>query len=371
MHTPSYIIDLKQLEDNLKILKTLKDQTGCKILLAQKAFSIYQVYPLISKYLDGTCSSGVNELLLSNKYFLGQDKEHHAYAAAFRDDEIDDILNGANHIVFNSIYQFNKFKDKAKAKGVDIGIRINPEISTQETHAIYDPCAKLSRLGTRLIDLPKIKPEEISGLHFHTLCEQNSDALKKTLEVVDKNFSHYLQHCKWINFGGGHHITKQGYDIDTLKECIKYFREKYNLTVYLEPGEAVALNAGTLITTVLDKMDNYGEILVVDSSAACHAPDVIEMPYTPHILGEGKSESKYKYRISGPSCLSGDSFGDYAFDQEIKIGDKIEFLDMAIYSMVKNNTFNGINLPSIYTKDKDGKLELIKEFGYKDFEDRL
>lgn len=366
--TPCYVVDEELLKNNLKILKSVIDKTDCKILLAQKCFSMFPVYPLIGEYINGTTASGLFEAKLAHEYMNG---ENHVFSAAYREDEIDEILEICDHIVFNSFSQWKKFKNKSIASGKQIGLRINPEFSTQEGHDIYDPCAPFSRLGITKNNFKGEQLEGISGLHFHTLCEQNAEDLKATLTAVEEKFGQYLYDMKWINFGGGHHITKEDYHIETLIECINHMKDKYNLDVYLEPGEAVALNAGFLVTKVLDIVENGMEIAILDASAACHMPDVLEMPYRPFVIGSGLScEKQFTYRFGGPTCLSGDIIGDYSFDKPLKVGDTIEFSDMAIYSMVKNNTFNGINLPSIILKKNNDYL-LVKAFGYEDFKNRL
>lgn len=366
--TPYYITDETLLVHNLEILKRVKDETGCKILLAQKAFSQFCLYPLIAEYLDGTTASGLYEAKLG---YEKMGKDTHVFAPAFKDDEIDEILSICDHVVFNSFSQWNKYKEKCLTSGKKFGLRINPEFSTQD-HAIYDPCSKGSRLGITLSNFEGHDLNGITGLHFHTLCEQNSDDLVKTLKVVEEKFGKYLHKMKWVNFGGGHHITRNNYDVDTLIKCINDFKNKYSVDVFLEPGEAVALNAGFLITTVLDIIDNEIKIGILDASAACHMPDVIEMPYRPNIVGAGKPDEKaYTYRFGGNTCLAGDIIGDYSFDKPLNVGDKLIFCDMAIYSMVKNNTFNGIKLPSIAVADLNGNVKLIKEFGYENFKNRL
>lgn len=366
--TPCFIVDKELLIKNLNILHQVEQNTGCKILLAQKCFSMFHVYPLIGEYISGTTSSGLFEAKLGREHM---NLENHVYAAAYRDDEIDEILEVSDHVVFNSFSQWNRYKDKVVESGKSCGLRINPECSTQEGHAIYDPCSPFSRMGITLSEFKPDQLEGISGLHFHTLCEQNADDLEKTLEVVEAKFGEYFYQMEWINFGGGHHITREDYDISLLEKCICHIRDKYNVQVYVEPGEAVALNAGYLVTTVLDIIYNDMPIVILDTSAACHMPDVLEMPYRPNIIGSGEAgEKKYTYRLGGPTCLAGDVVGDYSFDEPLEIGSQLVFLDMAIYSMVKTNTFNGINLPSIGLKDKE-KIEIIKEFGYLDFKNRL
>ena len=384
LKTPAYVIDEKKLIHNLEILKSVEEHTGCHILLAQKAFSSYALYPLISQYISGTTASGIFEAELGHEC-MG--KENHVFAPAFTDEDMDKLVKICDHVVFNSVNQLICHKEKCINNRVSFGLRVNPEHSTQGDHAIYDPCAPGSRLGVTEENLKKAlqkNPDALAGMegiHFHTLCEQNSDDLEKTLNVVEQKFGFLLQSdsIKWVNFGGGHHITRDDYDIKRLEKCINHVKKTYNVDVYVEPGEAVALNAGYLVTEVLDKVDNGIETLILDASAACHMPDVLEMPYTPPLYGakivsqdeqEKNSDRKYVYRLSSYTCLAGDVIGDYAFEHEINIGDRLIFMDMAIYSMVKNNTFNGIPLPSISLL-KDGRVELIKSFGYEDFKVRL
>lgn len=369
LKTPCYVVDERLIKRNLEILKSVKDKTGCKILLAQKAFSMYSIYPLIAEYLDGAASSSLFEARLG---YEEMGKEVHIYAPAYRDDEFEEILKYSDHIVFNSFNQWKKFRDRVKNydKGIECAIRINPEYSEIETD-IYNPCFKNSRMGTTLENLEGKDLDGLDGIHFHTMCEQNSDTLKRTIKVVDEKFGDILSKVKWINFGGGHHITRDDYDIDCLVESIMFIKEKYNIEVYLEPGEAIALNTGYLVSTVLDTMKNGMDIAILDTSAECHMPDVLEMPYRPEIINAGKpSEFNYTYRLGGPTCLAGDIIGDYSFKDELKAGDKLVFCDMAHYSMVKNNTFNGINLPDIVLLNDDG-FKVIKEFKYDDFKSRL
>ncbi len=369
LNTPYFLVDEKSLVKNLEILKSVKESTGCRILLAQKAFSMYYTYPLISKYLDGTTASGLYEARLGSEKFNG---ETHVFSPAFREDEFDEVLKYADDIVFNSTAQIRKFGEKAKMCGKSIGLRVNPECSTQEGHAIYDPCAAGSRLGCTLSQLDESVIPMLDGLHFHTLCEQNSDALEKTAIEFEKKFGKYLDKMKWVNFGGGHHITRNDYDINQLENIIKYFKNKYDLEVYLEPGEAVVLNAGFLKTSVLEIVENGIKTAILDSSAACHMPDVIEMPYRPPLEGAGEAnEKEYTYRLGGCTCLAGDVIGDYSFDAPLKEGDVLIFEDMALYTMVKTNTFNGMKLPDIVYRNLDGEEILVKSFGYEDFFSRL
>lgn len=366
--TPYYIVDEALLTRNLERLKTVMDRTGCRILLAQKAFSMYALYPLIGRYLSGTAASGLFEAKLGHEH-LG--KETHVFSAAYTEQEFEEIVRICGHIIFNSFAQFETFGGKALAAGKETGIRVNPECSTQ-VHGIYDPCAGGSRLGVTRSHFPEKLPEGISGLHFHTLCEQNADALVRTLDAVEEKFGGYFTQMEWVNFGGGHHITRADYDIELLVKTISRFKEKYHVQIYLEPGEAVVLHTGYLVSTVLDFVENNGMIAILDTSAACHMPDVLEMPYRPDIVGAGKpGEKQYTYTLAGPTCLAGDQIGTYSFDAPLKIGGRLIFCDMAHYSMVKNNTFNGINLPSIAIARKDHSVELVKSFGYEDFKNRL
>lgn len=367
--TPAYVIDEAKLVNNLEILKSVQERTGCKVLLAQKAFSMYATYPLISQYLAGTTASGLYEAKLGREEFGG---EVHVFAPAFKDADLEEILEIADHIVFNSERQLRKHVDKYRAVGVSVGLRINPECSTQGDHALYDPCAAGSRFGVRIDQFSEDLLDLVDGLHFHTLCEQNSDDLKTTLDAVEAKFGPYLHRIKWLNMGGGHHVTREDYDLDLLISSIQHMQETYGLEVYIEPGEAIALNAGYLVTEVLDIFENGIETLVLDASATCHMPDVLEMPYRPPLRhGFEAGEKAYTYRLSSNTCLTGDIIGDYSFEKPVEIGDKLYFEDMAIYSFVKNNTFNGIGLPSLVLMDKTGDCRIVKSFGYEDFKGRL
>lgn len=366
--TPCYVVDEALLIRNLEILRDVARRAGCKVLLAQKAFSMFALYPLIGRYLCGTTASGLFEARLGHEEMGG---ETHIFSAAYVERDFDEILDICDHIVFNSFGQWEKYRLKALASGKSFGIRVNPSHSTQAC-AIYDPCAAGSRLGVTRKNFRPDLLEGIDGLHFHTLCEQNSDALIETLAAVEEQFGDFLPGMKWVNFGGGHHITRADYDREALIACILRFKEKYGVEVYLEPGEAVALHAGFLVTSVLDVVKNGIEIALLDASAACHMPDVIEMPYRPPLLGSGAAgEKPHTYRLAGATCLAGDIIGDYSFDHPLRPGDRLAFSDMAIYSMVKNNTFNGICLPSIALRRQNGEIELVKRFGYEDFKGRL
>ena len=367
--TPAYVIDEAILIKNLEILKSVQDRTGCKVLLAQKAYSMYATYPLISQYLAGTTASGLYEAKLGREEFGG---EVHVFAPAFKDADLEEILEIADHIVFNSERQLRKHVEKCRAAGVSVGLRINPECSTQGDHALYDPCAAGSRFGVRLDQFSEDLLNLVDGLHFHTLCEQNSDDLKTTLEAVEAKFGPHLHRIKWLNMGGGHHVTREDYNLELLISSIQQMQEKYGLEVYIEPGEAIALNAGYLVTEVLDIVENGIETLVLDASATCHMPDVLEMPYRPPLRhGFEAGEKPYTYRLSSNTCLTGDIIGDYSFEKPVEIGDKLYFEDMAIYSFVKNNTFNGIGLPSLVLMDQTGDCRIVKSFGYEDFKGRL
>lgn len=368
--TPCYVVDEKLLERNLQILDSVQQRTGCKILLALKGFSMFATFPLVGRYLHGITASSLHEARLGREEM---DKEVHIFAPAYIEEDFDEILNLVDHMVFNSFNQLAKYKARVRQAGrpIEIGVRVNPEYSEIATD-LYNPCAPYSRLG---ITRANFRPEEmdgVDGIHFHTLCEQNSDALAHTLPVFEEKFGPFLKGLKWINFGGGHHITRPDYDIESLIRSITHIQDKYQVQVYLEPGEAIALNTGFLVTSVLDIIENGKQLAILDTSAACHMPDVLEMPYRPMIIGSGEGgEKPYTYRLGGPTCLAGDVIGDYSFDAPLLPGDRLVFTDMAHYTMVKNNTFNGIGLPSIALSDLSGQTRVIKRFGYSDFRNRL
>ena len=371
--TPCYVIQEEQLRQNLEILKGVMDRTGCKILLAQKAFSMYEVYPLIAQYLSGTTASGLYEARLgAEEMGIPFGKETHIFSPAYKEEEFDEILTYCDHIVFNSFEQLERFGKRAAEAGKSVGLRINPQYSTQEGHEIYDPCATGSRLG---VTIEKFRPElleYVDGLHFHTLCEQDAQPLHDTLKEVERQFGEWLPKMKWLNFGGGHHITREGYDIALLERCICDMKEKYDLEIFLEPGEAGALKSGVLLSKGEENVGKSIQIAVLDTSAACHMPDVLEMPYRPPLQDGYEAEEKaYTYRLAGPTCLAGDVIGDYSFAEPLKRGDILTFEDMAIYTMVKNNTFNGMRLPAIVLEDKDGECWVVRQFGYEDFKMRL
>ena len=367
--TPYFLVDEGLLRKNLKILREVQEQAGCKILLAQKAFSMFYAYPLIREYLAGSTASGLYEARLGREEFGG---ETHVFSPAYREDEFEELLTYADHFVFNSPDQVRRFGRRAKEAGKQVGLRLNPECSTQEGHAIYDPCAPGSRLGTTLDNFDEGVLPLLDGLHFHTLCEQGVEDLETTVQALEEKFGPYLGRMRWLNLGGGHHITKDGYNLDLLIRLVRRLRETYQAEIYLEPGEAVVLNAGFLVSSVLDTLHNGLDIAILDTSAACHMPDVLEMPYRPPVRDSGKpGEKACTYRLAGPTCLAGDVIGDYSFDCPLRPGDQVVFGDMALYTMVKTNTFNGMALPSIVWRDLEGREHLVKSFGYEDFKGRL
>lgn len=370
--SPCYVIDEAAIIRNLEILREVSERSGAKILLAQKAFSAYPLYPLIGQYLAGTTASSLNEARLGFEHMPGG--ETHIFSPAFREDEFEQILNCTDHIVFNSFSQLKKYRTAVLAhpSRPSIGLRLNPECQTQSSTPLYDPCAPYSRLGVVKSAFEADELEGIDGFHIHTLCEQNSDALATTVEALEARFGPFLSRVKWLNLGGGHHITRADYKIDVLIDVIKHLQNKYGLEIYLEPGEAIALNAGYLVTEVLDFVENGMHIAILDSSAECHMPDVLAMPYRPVVIGaSGPGDLAHTYRLSSATCLAGDIIGDYSFDEALKIGDRLVLCDMAIYTMVKNNTFNGINLPAIVLLKTDGEAVELKRFGYNDFKSRL
>ena len=378
MKTPYYLIDEAKLERNLKVLASVRKRAGVKILLAQKAFSCYATYPLVAKYLDGTTASGVYEARLAHEEM--PDRENHVFNPAFSDEEFAAVAKICDHIVLNSVGQVRRFvarglgdeKRTTTGRRPSIGLRVNPGYSEVATE-IYNPCAKGSRLGVPQGFLKAEDLEGVEGLHFHTMCEQGADVLARTISVFEKAFGEFLPRLKWVNFGGGHHITKRGYDVALLVTTLRDFRRRHpNLEVYLEPGEAIALDAGELVSSVKEIIDYGIPIAVLDVSAECHMPDVIEMPYRPPVRGAGQpGEKRFTYRLTGPTCLAGDVIGDFSFARRLKPGDEVRFGDMAIYTMVKNNTFNGMPLPSIAIRKGNGKVVVLREFGYDDFKGRL
>ena len=376
MQTPYWLLEEKLLDNNLKILTHIKEQTGVKILLALKGYALWKSFPLVSKYLDGCCASGLHEAKLSHETFK---KETHTYSPAFKKEEVEEIAKISHHLVFNSPSQFERFSTLAKSYNptLSLGLRVNPEYSESPVE-LYNPCGVYSRLGTTKANLDektfdKLLKSEIEGLHFHALCEQDSLALENVLKAFENNFGEFLPHLKWVNFGGGHHITRKGYDIEKLINLIKSFQNRYpHLEIYLEPGEAVGWETGTLVTSVLDIVHNGIDIAILDTSAEAQMPDTIIMPYRAEVRGaEVANKKAYTYRLAGNTCLAGDIMGDYSFDKPLTIGDKVVFEDQMHYTMVKASTFNGVPLPSIVIERLNGNVEVVREFGYEDFRGRL
>lgn len=370
LETPCYLVDERLLVRNLERLASVMERTGCKILLAQKGFSMFSEYPLIKKYLSGTTASSLFEARLGHEEMGG---ETHIFSPAYDSRDFDEILTICDHIIFNSMNQWKKYRGAVRAsqRPIECGLRVNHGYSEVDVE-LYNPCALGSRLGIRREHIDESELDGIDGLHFHTMCEQNSDVLARTLPHFEHAFGDLIPQMKWVNFGGGHHITRPDYDVDLLVDCLNRFHDKWGVPIYLEPGEAIALNTGYLVASVLDVNEYDIPVAILDTSAACHMPDVLEMPYRPMIIGSGEEgEKPYAYRLGGPTCLAGDVIGTYAFDKKLQPGDQLIFTDMAHYTMVKNNTFNGVNLPSIVRRTLDGKLEVVRRFGYEDFKGRL
>ncbi|MDF1876703.1 carboxynorspermidine decarboxylase [Sulfurimonas sp. SAG-AH-194-L11] len=375
IQTPYYLCDETLLEKNLKILQDVQNRSGAKIIVALKGFAMFSTFPLVARYLDGCCASGLHEARLAKEEFAkyNSEAEVHTYSPAFKESEIQEIAKLSNHIVFNSPNQLDRFLLKTKEINpkIQVSLRINPEVSSSPKD-IYNPCGLYSRLGTPLKNIDESTLNSLDGLNFHALCEQNVDALEEVLVAFEKGFGKYFQNLKYINFGGGHHITKKDYDIERLVCIIKEFCLKYQIDVYLEPGEAVGWESGYLVSTVLDVFENGMHIAILDSSAEAHMPDTLAMPYRAEVRGAGvANEKKYTYRLGGNTCLAGDIMGDYSFDEPLKVGDEIIFEDQIHYTFVKNTTFNGIKLPSLVLKKLDGTIEVVKEFGYEEYKSRL
>ncbi|SMD32020.1 carboxynorspermidine decarboxylase [Reichenbachiella faecimaris] len=368
--SPCFILDEKKLENNLSLIKNVADQAGVEIILAFKGFAMWSAFPIVRRFINGATASSVHEMMLCNEYM---ETKSHTYAVAYKNTEIETILKGSSHITFNSLSQLDRFGSMAKNLGVSIGLRVNPEYSDVETD-LYNPSSPTSRLGVKSENIKVDLPEYVEGLHFHVLCESNSFALEKTLASFENKFGHLLPHIKWLNLGGGHLMTRKGYDTDHLIKILKDFKAKHNLHLILEPGSAFAWETGILKTTVIDIVENGGvKTAIIDGSFTCHMPDCLEMPYRPK-LANGYSDSEkgaFKYRLGGVSCLAGDFLEAYSFDQPLSIGDEIEFLDMIHYTMVKTSTFNGVQHPAIGIQRKDGSFDLIRAFDYSDYKQRL
>lgn len=370
--TPCYVVDKALLERNLRLLAKVKKESGAKVLLALKGFAMWHYAPLISKYLDGVCASGLHEAKLGREFFQG---EVHTFSAAYPPSDMEEVFALSDHVIFNSFSQWRRYRgllEKHKKAHLQIGLRVNPEQAEGE-FPIYDPSVSGSRLGIVASEFDFSDLKGISGLHFHNLCEQNVEPLERTLKAVEEKFAPFLEHVQWVNFGGGHHITRSDYKVDVLIDLVKNFRKKWNVEVILEPGEAVALGTGVYVTEVLDCTHNGMDLLIVDGSCTAHLPDVLEMPYRPELFSAGKrGEKTYDYRIGGLTCLAGDVIGDYSFDEKVDVGKRLMFMDMAHYTMVKTNTFNGVKLPSIVAWDsRDDSLEVVRSYGYEDFKERL
>ena len=375
LNTPAYICEENLLENNLQILDYVQKQSGAKIILALKGFAMWSTFPLVAKYLKGCTASGLHEARLANEEFKVHNKEAevHTYSPAFSAEDIKEVARISDHIVFNTPSQLFKYASLVKEinSKISISLRINPEVSSSPKD-IYNPCGIYSRLGTTLANFDENVLEHIEGLNFHALCEQNVDALEEVLIAFEKNFSSYFKNLKYINFGGGHHVTKKDYDVEKLIKLVKEFRQKYNLDVYLEPGEAVGWETGYLVSSVLDVFKNGMNVAILDTSAEAHMPDTLAMPYRADVRGSGAAgEKKYTYRLGGNTCLAGDIMGDYSFDEPLEVGDKVIFEDQIHYTFVKNTTFNGIKLPSLAILRKSGELDIVKEFGYKDYRNKL
>ncbi len=369
--TPCWLIDQAAIEKNMQILAGVRERTGCKILLALKGFATFSLFPLMRRYLQGTTASGLHEARLGFEEFGG---ETHVYSPAFRDEELDELLGYVDHLSFNSFGQWKRFREQIQSSGRDVacGIRINPEHSEVEVD-IYNPCCRGSRLGVTLAQFDERELDGISGLHVHALCESAAKPLERLLDVVDAKFGRWLPRMEWLNLGGGHHITRDDYDVELLCELVNRVRDRYGVQVYLEPGEACALGSGILVSTVLDILHNDMDIAILDTSASTHMPDVLEMPYRAEVVGGSlPGELAHTYRLGGMTCLAGDVIGDYSFAEPLRIGQRLVFLDMAHYTIVKTTTFNGVRLPSIALCDsRDGSFRLVREFGFDDYRNRL
>jgi carboxynorspermidine decarboxylase len=366
--SPCWVIDLGALEHNLRILADVQRRAECKILLALKGFSTFSTFPLVRKYLAGATSSSPHEARLAAEELGG---EVHAYAPAYSEEDMREVLKYAGHVVFNSFAQWQRFGPMARAAGASCGLRVNPE-QREVAVELYDPCAPCSRLGVTRAEFHPDQLDGLDGLHFHALCELGSDALERVLTAFEQKFGAFLPKLKWVNFGGGHHITRPGYDIERLVRLVRDFKARHGVEVYLEPGEAIAIRTGVLVATVLDVVRNGVDIAILDTSATAHMPDTLEMPYRPDIVGAGApGEKAHTFRLGGLTCLAGDVIGDYSFDAPLKVGDRITLLDMSHYTVVKTSNFNGVRLPSIALRHPDGRYELIKRFGYESYRDRL
>ncbi len=372
--SPCFVVDEAAVEENLQVLERVQREGGVRILLALKAFAMFSLAPLVMRYLKGTCASGLHEARLGREAFGG---EVHTFSPGFTEPDLAEILKISDHVVFNSASQWERFRPLALAAakerpGLRFGLRVNPEHSEGEV-ALYDPCAPYSRLGMPRSRFPAQDLEGISGLHFHTLCEQNLGPLERTVAAFEARFGEFIPRMRWINFGGGHHITRDDYDVDGLIRLLVEFRARHGVELYLEPGEAIAINTGVLVAEVVDLPWNGMPLAILDTSATCHMPDTLEMPYRPDVIGAGlPGDRPHTYRLGGQTCLAGDVIGDYSFDAPLEVGRRLMFQDMAHYTMVKTTTFNGIPLPSIAIwNSRTDALRVVRRFGYEDFRNRL
>lgn len=369
--TPAYVLEEAKLRANLELLKRVKEESGAKILVALKGFAFSGAMELVSKYLDGATCSGLYEAKFASELVGG---EIHTYSPAFKEEEFGEILKISNHVVFNSFAQWAKFKDEALAAGAECSLRVNPEFSASPVDA-YNPCGEFSRLGVTRANFRPELLDGISGLNFHALCEESAENLGRVLEAFERNFGEFIPRMKWINFGGGHHITREGYDVELLINLIKNFREKYGVGVYLEPGEAVGWQSGFLIASVLDIVQNGKQIAILDVSSEAHMPDTVLMPYRPVVRGESE-DGAYEYRLGANTCLAGDIAGlaagrpEYRFAKPLNIGDRVIFEDQIHYTIVKNTTFNGVKLPDLLVLKEDGEIKTVRKFGYEQYRDR-
>jgi carboxynorspermidine decarboxylase len=366
--SPCFVVDEVAVEENLQILNRVQKQSGAKVLLALKAFSMWSLGPLVARYLSGTCASGLHEALLGREYFGG---EVHTYSAAYTENDLKEVLKISDHVVFNSPAQWKRFRPICPA-GKHYGLRVNPQHS-EGANPLYDPSSPFSRLGAPRDSIQPGDLEGMTGLHFHNLCEQDFLPLERTVAAFEKKFGGLMRGMTWMNFGGGHHITRPDYQVDSLIALVRAFADKYRVQVYLEPGEAIAWKSGVLVAEVLDTFHNGMPIAVLDTSATCHMPDTLEMPYRASIIGAGEPKEKaHTFRLGGQSCLAGDVIGDYSFEQPLQVGKRLVFEDMAYYTMVKTTTFNGVRLPSIAIwNSKTDALRVVRDFGYEDFKGRL
>lgn len=367
--SPCYVLEEEKLRRNLELIRSVKERAGVEIIMAFKAFAMWSAFPIVKEYIKYTTASSLSEARLA---YEEMGTKAHTYAPVYREDEFETIADCSSHITFNSVAQYEKYSQRAKSKGISCGLRINPEFSDVETD-LYNPCAPGSRLGV-IADSLKVLPEGIDGLHFHTLCESSSYDLEKTLAVVEQKFSHLFPRIKWLNMGGGHLMTREGYDVEHLIRTLKNFQLKYpHLQIILEPGSAFAWRTGVLVSTIQDIVENHGmKTAILDVSFACHMPDCLEMPYKPAIVGAtDEMPGKPTYRMGGNSCLSGDFYGSWSFDKELQVGDRIVFEDMIHYTMVKTTMFNGISHPSIAIYTQDGELNVVRRFGYEDYKNRM